>query len=482
MAEEYTGFTYQSEILSKDLLEYLIADKDFNLSDVEWDDSKITIPDDLMTSWKKDVDPVTIEELTSRQAFGSGIFDAIMESIHNHLKIEYESGRITGAEYATTYTRLTEAGLTNAVQFCLQKNQAYYNGVLAQAQAVTAGIQAQLAALTAKLQFAKTKAEALHIAAEYALTTMKLSTEDAQHALVCKQQEVTNAQIAQTIAQTATEVERTALTHEQINTQTAQTASEIERAALTHEQIATQVEQTAGTHEQTNLVKAQIISEGERAAVTHEQIAQTQEQTNQTREQIIQIREQAALTHEQIAREIEQTALTHKQTTLTSAQIDQVLTQNTGLGYDNLAKKYQAMANDPQPSSEHEGTNIDFLTKDKNIKHIQSQMNVEASQVSLYKQQKDSYKRNDERKVAELFSGTYTAMKAVDEGLAIPKAFSGASINEVLQNLKANVDLGEDSTNQTFTWLQNGVLRANTGAEENSTDETIPEHNSNSNP
>lgn len=454
MVDEYTGFTYQSEILSKDLLEYLIADKDFNLSDVEWDDSKITIPDDLMSSWKKDVDPVTIEELTSRKAFGTGIFDAIMESIHNHLKIEYDSGRITGAEYATTYTRLTEAGLANAVQFCLQKNQAYYNGVLAQAQAVTAGIQAQLAALTAKLQFAKTKAEALHIAAEYALTTMKLSTEDAQHALVCKQQEVTNAQIAQTIAQTATEVERTALTHEQVNTQTAQTTSEIERAALTHEQI-----------------------------------AQTKEQTNQIREQIIQIREQTALTHEQIAREIEQTALTHKQTTLTSAQIDQVLTQNIGLAQDNLTKieqtkltKYQAMANNPQPSSEHEGTNIDFLTKDKNIKHIQSQMNVEASQVSLYKQQKDSYKRNDERKVAELFSGTYTAMKAVDEGLAIPKAFSGASINEVLQTLKANVDLGEDSTNQTFTWLQNGVLRANTGAEENSIDETLPEHNSNSNP
>ena len=64
-----------------------------------------------------------------------------------------------------------------------------------------------------------------------------------------------------------------------------------------------------------------------------------------------------------------------------------------------------------------------------------------------------------EKDVADLFSNAYIAMKSVDEGLAIPKAFSGASINEVLQNLKSKVDLGTNSTNRDNSWLQNGVLR-----------------------
>ena len=490
---QYTGCYFQSEILSKDILGYLIQDKDFDLSDVVWDDSKITIPDDLMSSWKKDVDPVTIDELTSRQAFGTGIFDAIMESIHNHLKIEYESGRITGAEYATTYTRLTEAGLSNAVQFCLQKNQAYYNGVLAQAQAVTAGIQAQIAALTAKVQLAKTKAEALGIAAEYALTTMKLATEDAQHALVCKQKAATEATIALTEAQTNTQNEQTAVTHEQIQ-------QTIEQTILTQKQQDQVIAQTEHQQEQTR-------TQVEQTAVTHRQIVHTEEQTKLLQRQQEQTIEQTAVTHEQIYQTQEQTTLLKKQQDQTVEQTAQVHAQTDGVLQENqtryqqtLTAKYQAMANDPQPPNGLEGTNIDFLTKEKNIDHIQSQMDVEESQVGLYNQQVSSYQRHDEKQVADLFSTAYSTMKAIDEGLAIPKAFSGASINEVLQNLKTKVNLGRDTTNitnysiptgsnssQAYTgttipdpseegmnaeraYLQYGVLRTNAGAEENNTE------------
>ena len=209
----YTGCAFQSEVLSKELLHYLIDDQGFDLDDLKWDDSKITDISDLMDNWKKDVDPVTIDELTSRQVGGPGVFDAIMESLYNHLKREYDENRITGAEYVKAYIQLSEAGLSQAVSFTLQKNQAYWNAVLAQAQAVTAGIQAQIAAMTAKVQFARIKAEALGIAANYALTTMKLATEDAQHALVCKQKTLVEAQ-------TVTEIEQAALVHEQTNTQT----------------------------------------------------------------------------------------------------------------------------------------------------------------------------------------------------------------------------------------------------------------------
>ena len=77
---------YRSDDLAKEMLENLIGEKNFDIDDIEWDESKITVPDDLMANWKTDVDPVTIEELTSRKLFGSGIFDAIMEAISVHLK------------------------------------------------------------------------------------------------------------------------------------------------------------------------------------------------------------------------------------------------------------------------------------------------------------------------------------------------------------------------------------------------------------
>ena len=317
------------EVTAKELLEYLLNDKSFDIDDVTWDDSKITVPDDLMSSWKTEVDPVTIEELTSRKAFGSGVFDAIMEAVHNHLKVEYDASRITGAEYATTYCRLTEAAMANAVQFCLQKNQAYYQGVLAQAQAVTAGIQAQIAAITAKVQLAKTKAEALGVGAQYALTTMKLATE-------CNDSKIREEQLRQA--------------------------------------------------------------------------------------------------------------------------------------------EYQTRFLNPEPtgSDAENNVNVDFLLKEAQVEHVKNQMEVEDKQKELYETQSTAYERKWEHDIASLFANQYTAMKSVDEGLALPKAFSGASINEVLQKAKAKVNLGDDNTSLSgdalTAYLQNGILKGAT-ADENSDDD-----------
>ena len=360
----YSACDYRSDELAKEMLSNIIGEKNFDIDDIEWDDSKVTVPEDLMSKWKTDVDPVTIEELTSRQAFGSGIFDALMQSVHNHLKIEYDKNRITGAEYATTYTKLTEAAMANAVQFCLQKNQAYFQGILAQAQAISAGIQAQIAAISAKVQLAKVKAEALGVAAQYALTAMKLSTEDAQHALTCKQQAVAEAQALLASYQ-----------------------AKLMNPAPTGEDVGKNIDY---------LIKQQ----------------QLESSQNQAR--------------------------------LSGYQAD---AQNPSLPANNNA-------------------NIDFKLKlaqkdqiDKNIQHIAKQMEVEGAQKLLYDQQKISFQRKSEKDVADLFSNAYIAMKSVDEGLAIPKALSGASINEVLQTLKENADLGDDSTNKSTSWLQDGVLR-----------------------
>ena len=162
----------------------------------------------------------------------------------------------------------------------------------------------------------------------------------------------------------------------------------------------------------------------------------------------------------------------------------------------------EAPTEDSQPLAADAGTNIDFLIKEsqndqiqKNIDHIDNQMEVEDAQKDLYTQQKISFIRKSENDVAKVFADAYLAMKSVDEGLAIPKAFSGASINEVLQNLKTNVELGSDSTNistykigsTTFSgrsdipesetkadraYLQNGVLRSDASGDNKEPEET----------
>lgn len=465
----YSGSDYDSEILSKEIFKYLIEGQGFNLDDLVWDDSDIADVDDLIDKWKKDVDPVTIEELTTREVGGSGAFDAIMESIHNHLKREYDSGRIIGSEYVTAYVQLTEASLTQAVRFAIDKNKAYWDAIMAQAQAITAAINAQIAKIRAKVEFYRIKAEALKTASDFSLTTMKLATEDAQHELVCKQKELTeeqintqvqqtslvNRQVTLTEKQTLTEIQREELTRQQAALTKEQIATQIEQTALVHEQTATQVQQTKLVHEQGRLTEEQVNTQVQQTALTNRQITLTEQQTLHemqkillTKQQTVLTGEQAALTKKQTLHEEKKTTLTEKQT-LTEEKQPALVVAQTGLAtaqkanteadtkiktQQELLYKHQVTTNDPNGTGEK---NIDFLTKKSNKLVLDSQK-------ALYDQQKTSYQRNDERKIAELFSSTFTALKAIDEGYKDPGVFTKNYTNQVIGKCTVNAELHTD--------------------------------------
>lgn len=55
---------------------------------------------------------------------GTGIFDLLMENINLYLQQEYNSGRITGAEYATVYLGALDSVLNQAVAFGLTRQEA----------------------------------------------------------------------------------------------------------------------------------------------------------------------------------------------------------------------------------------------------------------------------------------------------------------------------------------------------------------------
>ena len=67
---------------------------------------------------------VTVDDGTGTGEYittGDGYFDDLMESINLHLKGQYNSGRITGTQYAQVYTSLFQAALSQSMQFAMGK-------------------------------------------------------------------------------------------------------------------------------------------------------------------------------------------------------------------------------------------------------------------------------------------------------------------------------------------------------------------------
>ncbi len=162
-----------AEVEANRLLEELTKGDDFTLPDVDMTGPEWDIPGGDASPIFGAITKVTNESLTTREVGGSGTFDALMESAHNHLKAEFKANRITGGEYTKAYIAMMESCMSNAVQFLLGRDQAYWAAALAQIQAVTA----RVTLATSKAQFVLAKIQALSAKSEYALTKMKIATE-----------------------------------------------------------------------------------------------------------------------------------------------------------------------------------------------------------------------------------------------------------------------------------------------------------------
>lgn len=198
-----------AEVEANRLLEELTKGDDFTLPDIDMSGPEWDIPGGDDSPIFGAITKVTNESLTTREVGGSGTFDALMESAHNHLKAEFKANRITGGEYTKAYIAMMESCMSNAVQFLLGRDQAYWAAALAQIQAVTA----RVTLATSKAQYVLAKIQALSSKSEYALTKMKIATESenycaalfnvekilpAQERLIQEQYEVQRAQTQET--------------------------------------------------------------------------------------------------------------------------------------------------------------------------------------------------------------------------------------------------------------------------------------------
>lgn len=165
---------------------------------------------------------IKIEDLTTGEVKGRGLFDELMRTTKDHLQEEFKAGRITGATYGEVYLGVLQSNLQNASQFVLQYQINSQQAELLQEQVLKA--QKELELLTA--QIAKTEAD----------TNISV-----------KQLDILAAQEGQITAQTN-------LIEEQLLTEQA-------KGDLTRQQIAQSVAQTDLVGKQEDLLDMQILTE-----------------------------------------------------------------------------------------------------------------------------------------------------------------------------------------------------------------------------
>ena len=193
-----------ADLLANSLLPSLLGGKEFPIPQVNLSGEQFQVPP-LDGDLYANISPLTNEDLTTRVVGGTGTFDALMDSVNAHLKVEYEKNRLSGQEYTKAYIAATGAALGGAIQYLLGRDQAYWNAVTAQQQARLIEVQvvkARVEIETAKVLLAAAQYQALTAEAEYGLTKMKIATEDAAYCLAVAQKKQVEAQTIHVEAQT----------------------------------------------------------------------------------------------------------------------------------------------------------------------------------------------------------------------------------------------------------------------------------------
>lgn len=179
--------------------------------------------------------PITLEDLTEAKVAGAGAFDTLMRAMVGHLELEFNKGRLRGADYANVYLNSLTPVLQNSVVFLLQKDEAAGKAALVEAQVRLTEVQILLAEaelareiLNKELiaaQVEKTKAETVNLG-------QQLNNLMAEECVLKSQFDINKSQNLQVVAQTS-------LVNQKVATEKAQTSGiGIEPTSVVGKQIA----------------------------------------------------------------------------------------------------------------------------------------------------------------------------------------------------------------------------------------------------
>lgn len=158
-----------ADTTANEFLTSLLGDKSFDIPEIDFSGEEFKIPDIDNVA----LTAITLDTLVVDDVNGDAAFNRIMSAFAAHLRVEFDKGRITGADYTKAYISLVQAAISSASQFVLTKDAAYFQAVAAQTAAIAARVEME----TAKVKAISVQIEALNQEAGYALTKMKVATE-----------------------------------------------------------------------------------------------------------------------------------------------------------------------------------------------------------------------------------------------------------------------------------------------------------------
>ena len=127
--------------------------------------------------------PILVTDLTTGKVDGIGVFDKLMAATKPHIKAEYDSGRIKGAEYSQVYLGAVQSAMSNSIEFLLRQASTQSQNALLDQQLLTE-VQNTLVATAQKCklqnEFEVLSQQIVKVTNEAALLSQKKTTELAQ--------------------------------------------------------------------------------------------------------------------------------------------------------------------------------------------------------------------------------------------------------------------------------------------------------------
>lgn len=205
---------------------------------------------------------ITLDDLTQAKVDGTGAFDTLMRSMVGHLELEFNKGRLRGADYANVYLNSLTPVLQNSVVFLLQKDEAANKALLVEAQVRLTEVQIRLAEAELErelinkqlieAQVAKLKAETINV--QQQLNNLK-SEDD----ILIKQSLKLTADTANTVQQLNNLLAEECVLKSQFDINKSQNLQVVAQTSLVTQKVATEKAQTSGIAiEPTSVIGKQI--------------------------------------------------------------------------------------------------------------------------------------------------------------------------------------------------------------------------------
>lgn len=384
-----------ADVVADALMDSLLVGEAFTLPTVNLNDPAFSFPTIVGNPLYAQIAKLTNADLTTRTVGGAGTYDAIMQSQAVHLQQEFTAGRITGAEYAKAYVALAQSAGSQAVQYLLGKDQAYWAAVIAQGQALTARVQLE----TAKAQLAIALIEANNQRATFALNKIRLANEDAQYGIT--KYTLANMLPAQTAQITA---------------------------------------QTALTTKQTSVVEQEILVKQQEVLVKQQQVLVSVAEVGIAQAKLVNIpKEGAMLDAQKLSVEKGTEIAAYNLTTKLPAEVLMITAQKLGVEKSTESATYTLTNILPkQADLIMEQTQVQRAQTSDTRSDLTPVTGSVKAQKDLYAQQIVSYQRSSQLNAAKVFVDAFTAESALNDGESTsPAAIASGNVQVVLTALQS---------------------------------------------